>query len=273
MRELRGGGVGQWTPLSPEGQPDGVPRGAHNFNAGATKGGGRVWTRTQPSRASAERAGEGRAAILTVRAGAEAQAEEHRQRHYQARQHPGRAASSGDRSRAARVQPRLRGSASASSGWRAAPPALRQAASEGRGPETPRPLHRGRASGCSRGLLPTALSPQLCAPRPLGWGGCGGGGVGGHRAVPGRGRGSGVPSPLPSPPLPVSKAAQCDRVKASPGSLGWGAEGGVRVSELILWDGQTGLGLELWPRPGARSELGKGGECPRRSGNIVRTRV
>lgn len=143
----------------------------------------------------------------------------------------------------------------------------------GGAPRRPAPSSRGRASGCWRGSLRTALSPQLCAPRPLGWGGCGGGGVGGHRAVPGRGRGSGVPSPLPSPPLPVSKAAQCDRVKASPGSLGGGAEGGVRVSELILRDVQTGLGLELGPRPGARSELGKGGECPRRSGNIVRTRV
>ena len=234
-----------------------------------------MWTRTQPSRASAERAGEGRAAILTVRAGAEAQAEEHRQRHYQARQHPGRAASSGGRSRAARVQPRLRGSASERSGLAGCPARTPPGCVRGAGPrDAPPPSPRGRASGCSRGQLPSAPSPQLCAPRPLGWGGCGGGGVGGgHRAVPGRGRGSGVPSPLPSPPLPVSKAAQRDRVKASPGSLGGGAEGGVRVSELILRDGQTGLGLELWPRPGARSELGKGGECPRRSGNIVRTRV
>lgn len=38
-------------PRSPKGQPDGVLRGTHNFNVGATQSRSGVWTRTQPRRA------------------------------------------------------------------------------------------------------------------------------------------------------------------------------------------------------------------------------
>lgn len=206
MRELLGWGR-QWTPPSPEGQPDGVLRGTHNYNVGATKSASREWTRTQPRRAGAERAGQGQAAILTARAGAEAQAEEHRQQHYQARQHPGHAASSGagagagaEAGAGAGAGARLRASTSGSAALplKAGAGGLSRprlaGLTSGAGPQEAPPPEAERPRA---GAGPGAHCPAL-ATAPRGWGRCRDpAGAGPSRA------GGGV---LTNPSLPASKA-------------------------------------------------------------------
>lgn len=144
---------------------DGVLRATYNFNVGATKSGSR-----ELSPAGRARRGQGGAGILTVRAGTEAHAAERHQQHYQARQHPGHAASSGVE---ASARPRLRASSRDSAALPLKAGALGQSRprparlmSEGAGPWTPRP--RDRTSGCRCG----AAFPQRSAGHPRGWGGC-----------------------------------------------------------------------------------------------------